>query len=216
MHLFGRARLRAQFEQQLHDRGNPHELVSAAQADWIIDFGETLEEKQVLFDLRARAPMLSLTYPASPTHLAARTCYPDRVVGFSALPPVSRASVLELMPALQSSPALVAQARELLESTGLRVIEVGETPAGVAARTVACLVNEAVSAVAERVADPATIDTAMRLGTNYPRGPLEWAGHVGLRAVLAMLEGLYQEYGEDRYRPHPLLRRAVLAGRETL
>ena len=53
----------------------------------------------------------------------------------------------------------------------------------------------------------------MKLGTNYPHGPLAWADHLGLDVVLGIMTGLYEEWGEDRYRPAPLLRRMVLAGR---
>jgi len=76
------------------------------------------------------------------------------------------------------------------------------------------LVNEAVSALAEGVASPADLNRAMRLGTGYPLGPLEWAEQIWLKPVLRALEGLQAELGEDRYRPHPLLRRMVAAGLE--
>lgn len=79
-------------------------------------------------------------------------------------------------------------------------------------RTIACLINEAASAVMEGVATPADIDQAMKLGTNYPHGPLAWADLIGLDTVLGVLTGLFNEFGEDRYRPCPLLRRLVTAG----
>ncbi|WP_110885461.1 3-hydroxyacyl-CoA dehydrogenase NAD-binding domain-containing protein [Deinococcus yavapaiensis] len=82
----------------------------------------------------------------------------------------------------------------------------------ISTRILAMLINEAVSALADGVADARTIDTAMKLGTNYPRGPLLWASELGLPRVLAVLTELHEEYGEDRYRPHPLLRRVVKAG----
>jgi 3-hydroxybutyryl-CoA dehydrogenase len=63
------------------------------------------------------------------------------------------------------------------------------------------------------VAKAEEIDIAMRLGVNYPLGPLRWGDRVGLDEVLAVLEGLHQETGEDRYRPAPLLRKMVISGR---
>jgi 3-hydroxybutyryl-CoA dehydrogenase len=83
----------------------------------------------------------------------------------------------------------------------------------VRARIVCCLINEAVTALMEGVASAADIDLAMKLGTNYPHGPLEWADQIGLDTVLGVMQGLFDEWGEDRYRPSPLLRRMVLAGK---
>jgi 3-hydroxybutyryl-CoA dehydrogenase len=65
----------------------------------------------------------------------------------------------------------------------------------------------------EGIAEAADIDQAMKLGTNYPYGPLEWADMIGLDTVLGVMTGLFEEWGEDRYRPAPLLRRMVLAGK---
>jgi 3-hydroxybutyryl-CoA dehydrogenase len=105
-----------------------------------------------------------------------------------------------------------------LEELGLKAIEVPETPGLVLGRILAMLVNEATFALMEGVATPADIDTAMQLGTNYPRGPLAWADYVGLDVILAILKHLEEAYGEDRYCPSVLLRQKVDAdklGRKT-
>ena len=83
-------------------------------------------------------------------------------------------------------------------------------------RTLAMLVNEAVDAVLMRVASPRDIDLAMRKGVNYPKGLIAWGEEIGLPVILDRLEVLYAEYGEDRYRPSPLLRRLVREGRSLL
>jgi 3-hydroxybutyryl-CoA dehydrogenase len=79
-------------------------------------------------------------------------------------------------------------------------------------RVLAMLINEAVDAVFWGVATPADLDVAMVKGVNYPRGLIAWAEELGYRVVLARLEGLQAEYGEDRYRPSPLLRRLAASG----
>ena len=79
-------------------------------------------------------------------------------------------------------------------------------------RTVCCLVNEAAFALGERVAAAEEIDRAMQLGVSYPQGPLAWGDQIGLDRVLAVLDGLYAEYKDERYRPAPLLRKLVRAG----
>ena len=80
-------------------------------------------------------------------------------------------------------------------------------------RTVCMLVNEAADAVNQQVCSVAAVDVAMQGGLNYPCGPLAWADAIGLDAVLEVLDGLLQNYGEDRYRPSPLLLRRVAGGR---
>ena len=79
-------------------------------------------------------------------------------------------------------------------------------------RIVCQLVNEAAFALQKGVGSAADIDTAMRLGFNYPRGPLEWGDSIGLDHVLAVLDALHEELGEERYRAAPLLRRMVANG----
>jgi 3-hydroxybutyryl-CoA dehydrogenase len=79
-------------------------------------------------------------------------------------------------------------------------------------RIVAMLVNDAVDAVLLRIASPADIELAMTKGVNYPKGLLAWGDEIGASEVLSRIEALQAEYGEDRYRPSPLLRRVARAG----
>ncbi|MBY0450570.1 MAG: hypothetical protein K2X01_08105 [Cyanobacteria bacterium] len=107
------------------------------------------------------------------------------------------------------------EAKELagsfFESLGCSVTCYPESPGMVLPRVLACLANEAVSALVEGVASASDIDTAMTLGTNYPMGPLRWADKIGLDVILATLTHLHQVLGDDRYRPLPLLRQKVWA-----
>jgi 3-hydroxybutyryl-CoA dehydrogenase len=80
-------------------------------------------------------------------------------------------------------------------------------------RILAMLINEAVDAVFMQVASPEGVDLAMMKGVNYPKGLLQWADEIGLEKVLLQLEDLFAEYGEDRYRPNPLLRKMVRENR---
>ncbi len=108
--------------------------------------------------------------------------------------------------------AALAEATGLLQAAGLTVYVIDDAPGLVVTRTVAMLVNGAVDARHRGVASAADIDTAMRLGTNYPLGPLAWGQNWGPAAVLQILEAMYAWYGEDRYRPSALLRRIATAG----
>ena len=108
--------------------------------------------------------------------------------------------------------AAVDEATGLLQAAGLTVYVVDDTPGLVVTRTVAMLVNGAVDAWHKGVASAADIDTAMRLGTNYPLGPLAWGQRWGPATVLSVLDAMQAWYGEDRYRPSALLRRIAAAG----
>lgn len=209
LRLFGSAAVRPELEARLARAG--HAITAAPDADLTLDFAATLDEKRPLL-AAADGPVLSLCYPASATALAAMTARPAELTGLSLVPPVTGSTVIELARPLQAGPETLERARRLFASVDLETAEVADGPGLVAARVVTCLANEAISAVADGVAGPTTVDTAMRLGTNYPLGPLEWADRLGIRSVLAVLEGLHHETGDDRYRPHPLLRRLALAG----
>jgi 3-hydroxybutyryl-CoA dehydrogenase len=104
------------------------------------------------------------------------------------------------------------EATELLQAAGLAVYVVDDAPGLVVTRTVAMLVNGAVDTRNQGVASAADIDTAMRLGTNYPLGPLAWGDRWGAAAIAGILDAMQAWYGEDRYRPSALLRRIAAAG----
>ncbi len=159
------------------------------------------------------ALILTSALATSATQAASWVPKPERVVGFGLLPPLAANGLVELAPALQTAGASLERAKSFWQGLGYEPIVVADGPGLVRARTVCCLINEAVSALMEGVASAADIDKAMKLGANYPLGPLEWADHIGLDVVLGVMTGLFNEWGDDRYRPAPLLRRMVQAGR---
>jgi 3-hydroxybutyryl-CoA dehydrogenase len=134
-------------------------------------------------------------------------------VGFHVLPPLAQAGLVELTRSERSSPGAEARAERFFAALGKHVAWVGDAPGLVLGRIVCQLVNEAAFALGEGVGGARDIDTGMTLGLNHPRGPLEWADAIGLDHVLAVLEALWGEYREERYRPAPALARLVRAGR---
>jgi 3-hydroxybutyryl-CoA dehydrogenase len=149
----------------------------------------------------------------TPSSMAAEIEEEEQLIGFSGIGLYTGNPVIEIAKAAQTHPKYLQKALSFLEELGLKAIEVPETPALVLGRILAMLVNEATFALMEGVATPADIDTAMQLGTNYPRGPLAWADYVGLDVILAILKHLEEVYGEDRYCPSVLLRQKVDAGK---
>ncbi len=135
-----------------------------------------------------------------------------RVVGFAALPPLQKGQTVEIAATPWTDTAALEQAGEFFRQVGLEPSVVPDGPGLVFPRILCMIINEAAFALMEGVASAEDIDTAMRLGTNYPLGPLEWADRIGLDQVLGVVEGLHAEYEEDRYRPAPLLRWLVRAG----
>ena len=112
----------------------------------------------------------------------------------------------------QCAPKEIGAVVGMLQAAGKQVAVIDDVPGLIVMRTMAMLANEAASAVHTDVATPADIDTAMCLGMNFPIGPLAWAEAIGLSNVLRVVANLAAAYGEDRYRPSPLLRRKALAG----
>ena len=96
------------------------------------------------------------------------------------------------------------------QQQGKKVLLIADYPGLLVWRTLVMLINEALDAVQKGVASPEDIDTAMRLGVNYPHGPLAWGESLGWQRVLRLLENLQQHYGEERYRPGSLLRQKAL------
>ncbi len=171
--------------------------------------GEGLAEQVRLVDI-ALPPNRPLFVQAAGVTLAEAgqwSKHPERLVGFDGLFFAgSRALNLVAYPG-EPNPDAVESAGRLVSGLGRLPVWTGDGPALVLPRILAMLANEAAFAVGEGVAGADTIDTAMKLGVNYPFGPLEWARKTGWEKVVTVLDHLYQEYHEDRYRTAPLLRR---------
>ncbi|HSH80824.1 MAG TPA: 3-hydroxyacyl-CoA dehydrogenase family protein, partial [Herpetosiphonaceae bacterium] len=142
--------------------------------------------------------------------LAQSLHHPERLVGFDGLF-MQGAITLAATPLLSTEARAAADA--LVRALGCVPVWAAEAPALIVPRVAATLANEAAFAVGEGVADGATVDLAMRLGANHPTGPLERAQSIGYDHIVAVLDHLHAEYGEERYRVAPLLRRAARIGR---
>ncbi|MDH5508239.1 MAG: 3-hydroxyacyl-CoA dehydrogenase family protein, partial [Anaerolineae bacterium] len=169
---------------------------------------EGLDERVRLHEssLPPDVPLLVQAADITIAEVATWLHHPQRLVGFDGLF-LSNASMITLTP----SPVLAEQIKNktihLFENLGLSSIWVKDSPALVLPRILAMLVNEAAFAHLEGVGDADTIDKAMRLGVNYPHGPLEWGNQIGYGRIVAILDHLRREYGEERYRACVLLRR---------
>ncbi|MBI5060178.1 3-hydroxybutyryl-CoA dehydrogenase [candidate division KSB1 bacterium] len=178
------------------------------------DLGAKAETLLYLEDVfNEQVPILTLTMAISTGELVREMLMPERVIGVSMLPPFAETKVAELMTAPDTTREALHTARRFCESLGMTAVHVEDAPAGVLVRAVCCLVNEAALALQERIATAAEIDSAMKLGVNYPAGPLAWGDQIGLDRVVAVMDGLFAEFKEERYRPVPLLKRQVRAGR---
>ncbi len=160
----------------------------------------------------ADGTIIAVTDGRTATQRAAKSGAPATVVIDLALD-YAIAPRIAFAAAAQCSAEQCAKAVGLLQAAGFVATPIADTPGLVLMRTVAMLANEAADAVQQGVCSAAGVDTAMRLGVNYPRGPLAWADSIGLPAVVAALDHLVAFYGEDRYRVSPYLRQRALSGR---
>ncbi len=134
-------------------------------------------------------------------------------IGFHVLPPLGESGLVELTRGPDSADSAASAAERLFTTLGKHTAWVGDSPGLVLGRLVCAVVNECAFALGEGVGSAEDIDAGMVYGLNYPRGPLAWADEIGLDHVYAVVEGLHEELGEERYRAAPELRRRVLSGR---
>lgn len=157
-------------------------------------------------------PLLSLCNATSVDDVASYAMRGERVVGVGVFGPPREGMLAEVLPGLGTESGVVTGAAAFLSDLGFAVEILPPGAWAVYPRVVSMIINEAAVAIAEGVATAADIDMALELGAGYAQGPLALADEIGLGEVLAVLEALHAEYGDDRYRPAPLLRRLVLAG----
>ncbi len=134
-------------------------------------------------------------------------------VGFHALAPLKASSLVELTRGRDASAVAAGRAERFFSALGKHVVWVGDAPGLVLGRIVCQLINESAFSLGEGVGSADDIDLGMVLGLSHPRGPLHWADEIGVDHVLAVLDGLCDEYREERYRAAPELRRLASSGR---
>ncbi len=201
---------------RIHPVTNPAE--GARGAGLVVEaIPEQAELKYELFRTldEAAAPetiLASNTSSISITEIAARTRRPEKVIGMHFMNPVPVMKLVEVIRGLATDDETTQAIMELSRSLGKVPVEVNDFPGFVSNRVLMPMINEAVFALMEGVAEAEAIDTVMKLGMNHPMGPLALADLIGLDTCLNILQVLHRELGDDRYRPCPLLRKYVAAG----
>ena len=153
------------------------------------------------------------TSSISITQLAAVLRRPQRFIGVHFFNPVPLMALVELIRGLQTDDATHAAARRFVERVGKTAVDVRNSPGFVVNRLLVPMINEAIFVLQEGVASAADIDAAMKLGCNHPIGPLALADMIGLDTVLAVMQVFYEGFNDPKYRPAPLLKEMVDAGR---
>ncbi len=195
------------------------DLEQVAGADFVIEAApEETSLKLDLFGALDRAArrgviLASNTSSISITTLAAATGRPDRVAGMHFFNPVPLMALVEVVRGLETSDETVGTVTALARRLGKTPVEARDFPGFIANRVLMPMLNEAMYALMEGVGTAEAIDTVMKLGMNHPMGPLALADLVGLDTCLAVMEMLHAGLGDDKYRPCPLLRQYVAAGR---
>ena len=179
---------------------------------------EDMEVKRDLFSrleglVADEAIFVTNTSTLSVTEMAVGFTDPGRLVAAHFFNPAARMKLVEVTPGLATRLEVTDQVHELLVAIGKTPVRVQESPGGIVSRLQLLVRNEAVRLVAEGVATAADVDTAMKIGSGWPMGPLELIDLVGVDVHVRNSESLAREMGSNRYQPHPYLRRLARGGR---
>jgi 3-hydroxybutyryl-CoA dehydrogenase len=194
------------------------DLADGKDVDLVIEaIVEDFEVKKKVFQeldelVQPKAILASNTSSLSITGIAACTKRPGQVIGMHFFNPVPVMKLVELINGAATTEETFAAAFEFVEKIGKTPVKIEESPGFAVNRMLVPMINEAVYLLSEGVASAEDIDTSMKLGANHPIGPLALADLIGLDVCLAVMEVLYEEFGDSKYRPCPLLRKMVRAG----
>ncbi|QOR37023.1 3-hydroxybutyryl-CoA dehydrogenase [Clostridium sp. 'deep sea'] len=205
----------------LETKSNLKEL---SDCDLVIEAAsEQMDIKKVIFKeldeiCKPETILATNTSSLSITEISQATNRPDKVIGMHFFNPVPVMKLVEVIKGLATSQDVNNSIIELANKLGKTPVPVAEAPGFVVNRVLIPMINEAIGIYADGVASAQDIDTALKLGANHPIGPLALGDLIGLDVCLAIMEVLHTEFGEDKYRPHPLLKKMVrggLLGRKT-
>lgn len=200
------------------------DMAAAADCDLVIEAAlEVMDIKKTIFKeldsiCKPECILASNTSALSVTEIAAATGRADKVIGMHFFNPVPAMKLVEIIRGSNTSQATYDTIKELSEKMGKAPVEINEAPGFVVNRLLIPMLNEGMYALMEGVANAADIDTSMRFGAGHPMGPLALADMIGLDICLKIMETLYKEFGDPKYRPCPLLVKMVRAnklGRKT-
>ena len=195
------------------------ELANAADADLVIEAAiENLKIKQSIFSeldtiCKPETIFATNTSSMSITAIASATKRPDKFIGMHFFNPATVMKLIEVIKGANTSDETTAAIKELSVQIGKDPVEVNEAPGFVVNKLLVPMINEAIGLVETNVASVEDIDKAMKLGANHPMGPLALGDLIGLDVCLAIMEVLYAETGDPKYRAGPLLRKMVRAGK---
>ncbi|AWI04204.1 3-hydroxybutyryl-CoA dehydrogenase [Clostridium drakei] len=196
----------------------------AKDVDLVIEAAiENMEIKKKIFKeldgiCKVETILATNTSSLSITDVASATNRPEKVIGMHFFNPVPVMKLVEVIKGIATSDETKNIIVELSKGLGKDPIEVEEAPGFVVNRILIPMINEAIGILADNVASAEHIDKAMKLGANHPIGPLALADLIGNDICLAIMEVLYEEFADSKYRPHPLLRKMVrgkMLGRKT-
>ncbi len=194
------------------------ELETLGSASFVVEaVTEDLDVKTELFKALDRitpsdAVLASNTSSISITKLGATTSRPDKVIGMHFMNPVPVMKLVEVIRGIATSNETYEKVRGLAEKLSKTALDCNDSPGFVSNRVLLPMINEAIFVLYEGVATRESIDGIMKLGMNHPMGPLQLADFIGLDVCLAILNVLYDGFGDPKYRACPLLRRYVDAG----
>jgi len=194
------------------------ELTELAAADLIVEaVAEDLAIKRELFaelapSLKPETVLTTTTSSLPVIECAMVTDRPDKVLGLHFFNPAAIMKLVEIVPTVRTEPGVVEQCRAFVDKVGKVGVLCGDRAGFIVNTLLFPYLNDAVKMLESHYATVEEIDTAMKLGTNQPMGPLELADFVGLDVTLAIIERLQQEYRQPSYEPAPLLRHLVDAG----
>lgn len=157
--------------------------------------------------------LASNTSSLSITDIGAATQRPDKVIGMHFFNPVPMMKLVEVIRGMLTSDETNQKIIDIAKEIGKTPVQVDEAPGFVVNRILIPMINEGIGIYADGIASAEDIDTAMKLGANHPMGPLELGDLIGLDVCLAIMDVLYTEFGDNKYRAHPLLKKMVRAGR---